>query len=151
MARCDVLRQNQFQSSFAKGPVEENILNVEGENMILHKINDYCLIQCPVTLFFSMSPVIPGQGLFISCLLFPLAATLTTPNLQRLNRVLNRETPPLQSPTGNINYIVKRCPSSAVYSVVLHYRTPASSTSHTGHKKSLSGSGDVGMWSLADN
>ena len=45
------------------------------ENMISQRINDYCLIMWPVTLYFSTNtqnlPVIPGQGLSMSCLLCP--------------------------------------------------------------------------------
>lgn len=51
----------------------------------------------------------------------PLVEIQMTPALQRLDRVLSRETHRLPGPTGNINYVVKCCPSNTIYSAVLHY------------------------------
>lgn len=80
-------------------------------------------------------PVIPGQGLFMLCLLSPSwdsnDASFIAPKSSPAQGDSSTE-----SPTRNINYVVKRCPSSTIYSVVLHYGK--AENSNVTHIKNLS-------------
>lgn len=121
---------------------------------ISQDMNEYCLIMRPMTLCFSEwdKPLfLPGwKGHLMVCVLYPKLRFRW-----RLLSVIKMYWSPEQwvwvweSPTGNINFIVKRCsskndPFCGVRYDIREYLNAL-------HIKCLLGIETVGMWSLPDN